>query len=205
MHCNSTKNWPIGEENIEKWLPFFYLKRSPNAALLAYIHFKMSEINVVEKLSELLNAYIAQEGNEGLFLVDITINRAREIIVHIDNDNGLLIDQAAKISRHLEHHLDEQLWLGEDYTLDVSSPGVGNPLKLHRQYVNNIGRELSVELIDTYKNAKGILTLVDEEGITLEYSERVQIEGTKKKQTLDLKQQIPFANIKKAVVKISFK
>ena len=193
-------NW---RGSIEKCVPFFYLKRSLHAA---YTHlFKMSEINVVEKLSELLTAYFAQEGNEGLFLVDISINRAREILVHIDSDNGLLIDQAAKISRHLEHHLDEKLWLGDDYTLDVSSPGVGNPLRLHRQYVNNIGRELSVELLDTYKNAKGILTAVDEEGITLEYSERVQIEGTKKKQMLDLKQQIPFANIKKAVVKISFK
>jgi ribosome maturation factor RimP len=164
----------------------------------------MSDINVLEKLTELVGSYLAQEGHEHLFLVEIKANKNKTIDVFVDSDAGLLLDEAAKMSRFLESHLDENLWFGDDYTLEVSSPGVGNPLKLKRQYHKNIGREVSVELLDSIKNAKGILQAVEEEAIVLTYTERITIEGTKKKKNVELEQRVPFANIKKTVVKISF-
>lgn len=164
----------------------------------------MSELTVVEKITELAQRYLEQEEHQHLFLVGVTV-KGKEVEVSVDSDAGLLLDEAARMSRHLEAHLDENLWLGEDYTLDVASPGVGNPLKLLRQYQKNVGRELSVELLDSHKNAKGILKTVEEDAITLTYTERVQLEGSKKKRDIEVEQRVPFANIKKAVVKISFK
>ena len=165
----------------------------------------MADINVVEKLTQLVDAYLQQPEYEHIFLVEIVLSRANEVNVYIDSDAGLYLEEAAKMSRYLEQFLDEYQWLGEKYTLEVSSPGVGNPLKIKRQYVKNIGRELSVELLDTHINAKGTLTAVNEDSIVVSYTTKEQVEGTKKKKTVEVNQEIPFTNIKKAVVKISFK
>lgn len=165
----------------------------------------MADINVVEKLTQLVNTYLQQPEHEHLFLVEIVLSRTNEVNVYIDSDAGLFLEEAAKMSRYLEQYLDEYQWLTEKYTLEVSSPGVGNPLKIKRQYIKNIGRELSVELLDTHVNAKGILTAVQDDSIIVSYTAKEQVEGTKKKKTVEVNQVVPFANIKKAVVKISFK
>ncbi len=164
----------------------------------------MSEQQNVDKINELVEKYVSQEGKEHLFWVETKLH-GKELHVYMDSDKGLTLEECAELSRHLEAVLDVELWLGDDYTLEVSSHGVGNPLKNTRQYRKNIGREVSVELNGTHKNAKGILEAADDEGIEISYSERVTIEGTKKKQTLHLRQRLLFADIKKTIVKISFK
>jgi ribosome maturation factor RimP len=81
---------------------------------------------------------------------------------------------------------------------------VGSPLILLRQYQKNIGRLLSAELTDTHINAKGTLVEVQEDHIVLEYSEKVQEEGKKKKKEVIVRENIPFDRIKKAVIKVAF-
>jgi len=159
---------------------------------------------ITEKLADLITAYFAEEGREALFLVEIENKGENKVQVFIDSDEGINFGNCARLSRHLEAQIEENGWLGEKYTLDVSSPGLDRPLKLHRQYVKNIGRELSVEIEGEHKHAKGKLEEVTEEHIVLTYSEKVKLEGRKKKELVELRQEIPFERIKKALVKITF-
>jgi ribosome maturation factor RimP len=100
--------------------------------------------------------------------------------------------------------LETNALVGEKYTLDVSSPGVGKPLKFKRQYPKNVGRSLSVQLKDSDKKIEGPLHSVTDDSIIIQYEEKVKIEGTKKKELKTITHDIPFDNIKNAVVKISF-
>ena len=93
---------------------------------------------VTEKLE------LEPEHFEGCFVYGVAIKaRAQagdKIDVFIDGDNGVNITQCARVNRYLQHIFDEtpQKWFGERYTLDVSSPGIGQPIKFRRQY--QIGR-----------------------------------------------------------------
>jgi ribosome maturation factor RimP len=81
-----------------------------------------------------------------LFLVEVKMLPNNKLIIHVDGDEGISIQDCAAISRHVGFHLEEENTIEKAYNLEVSSPGVGEPLKLQRQYVKNIGRELSVKL-----------------------------------------------------------
>ena len=84
-----------------------------------------------------------------------------------------------------------------DFSLEVSSPGIDEPLKLHRQYLKNIGRNVEVLLQDSTKK-EGKLTEASEESITIEY-----VEG-KGKKAVQHQLVIPFAEIKQTTVQIKF-
>ena len=122
--------------------------------------------------------------------------------IFMDSDSSMTFQKCQRMSRHLEAHIDEAQWLGEKYTLEVSSPGVGNPLKLKRQYVKNIGRKLEVKQVDGGK-IEGILVTVDNDTISLEGKVRRKV--GKKKVTEEVTSTIAFDNIKTAKVKVSFK
>ena len=98
---------------------------------------RISEERILWKrqLVELLELKFQDEGFEDLFFVDMTFNEAnKKVEIFLDSDSQLTIDQCAKVNRYLQFHIDEEGWLGEKYTLDVSSPGIRRPLKLKRQY-----------------------------------------------------------------------
>ena len=101
----------------------------------------------------------------------------------------------------MESYLDEEQWLGEKYTLEVSSPGVSRPLSVARQYPKHIGRKLAVNTHEGEK-IEGKLISVEEDGIVLFFKTREK-QG-KKKVTIEKEVKILFDQIKKAVVKISF-
>jgi ribosome maturation factor RimP len=157
---------------------------------------------VEEKLGQLLAEKFAEEDFKDFFLVEIKYNAAKKKLeVFVDSDNSMTIEQSAQINRYLQQHIDENGWLGETYTLDVSSPGVGNPLKLHRQYVKNIGRNVVLKLVDNTEK-EGLLTAVSEEGITIEYENIIKEEKKKRKEKVEA--QIVWAAIQEAVVTIKF-
>jgi ribosome maturation factor RimP len=163
----------------------------------------MSDIK--EKIKNLLEEKFSEETYQSFFLIDIIQSASEQIQVYIDRDAGLQLEHCVDISRFIEKNIEENAWLGDSYSLDVSSPGVGEPLKMIRQYQNNIGRLLSVELVDSHINAQGTLTEVNEEYLVIEYKEKVLAEpGKKKKIEITTQKQIPFNQIKKAVVKIAF-
>lgn len=150
-----------------------------------------------EKVSELLKAGL--EENPSLFLIDLTITDAFKIIVTLDGDNGVTLQDCIDISRAIEHNLDRE---EQDFSLEVASGGVSAPLKLVRQYKKNLGRTLQV------KTATDIITaeLVDanEEFITLTWTAREPKKIGKGKETVEKRQEIPYTDIKEAIVTITF-
>jgi len=140
----------------------------------------------------------------GHFLVDLVISGNRvqkKVVVIIDGDEGVTIEDCAKISRALSVKLDEGGLIEGNYTLEVSTPGVDFPLKLKRQYKKNIGRSFKITLTDK-SMVKGKLIDSDDESIQVELEEKAGKKSIKN----DVKiVEIPFDKIDKALVQISFK
>ncbi|MCL4107789.1 UNVERIFIED_CONTAM: hypothetical protein GTU68_027174 [Idotea baltica] len=111
-------------------------------------------------------------------------------------------NKCRKISRFLEAHFDETLVFGEKYLLEVSSPGIGKPLKFKRQFVKNIGRTVEVTTKEDGKKVKGLLKEVTESGIVLEYE--IKEKQGKKKVKKTVLHPINDDEIEKIIVKVSF-
>jgi len=134
-----------------------------------------------------------------LFLVEVKMLPNNKLIIHVDGDEGINIQDCAAISRHVGFHLEEENTIEKAYNLEVSSPGVGEPLKLKRQYEKNIGRDLGIKLAGG-EQKEGELLSVTDKGITI--TEKVKEKG-KKVQLVEAS--IDFENIIETKVLISFK
>lgn len=154
-------------------------------------------MQVEKRVKELVEEKIADRPE--LFLVDIKMLPNNKLIIHVDGDEGINIQDCAAISRHVGFHLEEENVLEKAYNLEVSSPGIGEPLKLKRQYDKNIGREVSVKL-EGGDVKEGKLLNVTESGITIE----AKIKEKGKKAEL-VETNIDFNNITETKVLISFK
>lgn len=95
--------------------------------------------------------------------------------VYADKEGGITIDDCVTISRALEEKLDEDDFIQDAYILEVSSPGLGRPLKRERDFSKSIGLEVEVKLyraMDGQKEFTGILKDYQEDGITLELEDK---------------------------------
>ena len=125
--------------------------------------------------------------------MELKLHENNELKVFIDSDEGLTSGICVRINRALRDHLETSLILGENYALEVSSPGIDRPLKLRRQYVKNIGRRLSVKrAIDGI--IEGELKEVGVENILIEIKEKKEIKII----------EIPFDQIEWSKVLVSF-
>jgi len=156
--------------------------------------------NKIETLLERL--FTQDEEFQDCFLVSITAGTNNKVVVFVDSDTGIKFSECQKISRYLESFIDEEGWLGEKYTLDVSSPGIMNPLLLKRQYPKNIGRRMDIVNAEGVK-MEGELVEVLDEMIIIEdiVKEKVGKKNVKKL----VRTEISFDQINKATVQISFK
>ncbi len=156
--------------------------------------------NKIETLLEKL--FTQDEEFQHCFLVSIKAGINNKVEVFVDSDTGVNFGECQKISRYLESFIDEEGWLGEKYTLDVSSPGIMNPLILKRQYPKNIGRRMDIVNAEGVK-MEGELVEVLDEMIIIEdiVKEKVGKKNVKKL----IRTEIPFDQINKATVQISFK
>jgi ribosome maturation factor RimP len=102
----------------------------------------------------------------GIFLVEVKVKPGNSIRVHVDRPDGISIEQCAEISRYLNQHLDRD---EDDYSLEVSSPGVGVPFKVKQQYEKNRGHVIEVVLPDGTKT-EGMLESVTDDGFTVKGS-----------------------------------
>ncbi|MDF9800212.1 ribosome maturation factor RimP [Catalinimonas alkaloidigena] len=148
------------------------------------------------------------EGQDpSLFLVEVSISNAKnsqKVVVHLDGDEGISIDTCAEISRKLGARMEEENLISESFTLEVSSPGLDLPLKMHRQYKKNVGRNVKVLLQDN-TTKKGVLMQVDEQQIVLKEELKVKSKDKSKKRGETKEVVIPFQDIKKTNVLASFK
>lgn len=150
----------------------------------------------IVKLEGLVNQVI--EGIEGLFLVEIRIKPANNIKVFIDGDQGVSIDKCVSVNRKMYKLIEEQeLYADGNFSLEVSSPGLDEPLKLKRQYHKNLNRNVEVTLLDGSKT-EGVLKEVAEDQIMVEETRG----KNKKKETVS--HTIPFNNIKTTKVQVIF-
>ena len=149
---------------------------------------------IIEKIYTLLEPLL--EGSD-IFIVSIKVKPVNNLKVFLDADGGFSIDKCTSVNRRLYAQIEAvNLFPDGDFSLEVSSPGVDEPLQQMRQYRKNIGRKVTVT-DDEGVDKTGILKDVTDEEITLE------IKPAKQKESLIITQ-IPFSKIKKTVVQIIF-
>ncbi len=134
------------------------------------------------------------------FIVEVTVSQTGQIAVLLDSDSGITIEDCVRVSRFIEDHLDREK---EDFELQVSSAGLGQPFKEHRQYVKNLGNEVEVVLANGQK-LTGILKQADETGFGLEILKNEKVEGKKKKQMVTQLLRISFDEVKTVKNSIKF-
>lgn len=150
-----------------------------------------------EKISALLKDALEQKPS--LFLVDLSISETFKVVVTLDGDNGVNLQDCIDISRIIDNNLDRE---EQDYSLEVASAGVSTPLKMVRQYQKNIGRTLKVKLATETIEAK--LENANDEVVTLSWTAREPKKVGKGKETVANKREIPYSDIKEAIVTITF-
>jgi len=151
-------------------------------------------MNFKKTVAELLQ--VALDENPSLFLIDLKIGPDNNIVVSLDGDEGVTLESCGAVSRQIEHNIDRE---EHDFSLEVSSVGVGSALVIPRQYIKNVGRTLEVINLDD-QIFKGNLTQADQEGITLEWKAREPKPVGKGKVTVTKTKKLAFASIKKAKV-----
>lgn len=154
----------------------------------------MSSSTPIETIEKLLQPLLTDD----IFLIDIKVKPTNNFKIYLDADSGLGIEKCIKINRALYKQMEEMAIYPEgDFSLEVSSPGIGEPLKKYRQYVKNVGREVEVVSTEDVKTT-GKLVAATEESITVETTE-----GKGKKQLIS-NVEIPFSTIKQTKVLIKF-
>jgi ribosome maturation factor RimP len=150
-----------------------------------------------DKVLELLNEGLAEKPS--VFLIDLTIDSSNKIMITLDGDEGVNLQDCIDISRSIDSNLDRE---EQDFSLEVASAGVSSPLKLVRQYKKNIGRTLKVKT--TNETIEAELVNADDEKIELTWTTREPKKIGKGKETVQKTQEIPYSEIKEAIVTINF-
>ncbi len=188
--CNSYLSYICTRKRLVKGngsVPLFYFQKRT---------ITMTTSTELEKIEECVKHLVEKPGN--LFLVEVKSAPGNKVTVLLDGDNGITIDDCTRVNKALYKYIDETALFGDNnFSLEVSSPGVDKPLKLLRQYKRNIARKVEVILNDGTK-LEGTLSSVSDEEITLEEKSGKNNKITTKTIT------IKFDQIKHTTVLITF-
>ena len=150
----------------------------------------------LKKIENFLDGIISQ--SENIFQVGIKISQSNDIVILLDGDDGITIEKCTQVNKALYKYIEEaELFPNGNFSLEVSSPGVDEPLKFHRQYKKNIGRNVQVTGIDG-SLLEGKLVAVNNDDIIIEEK---QGKGTK---TVIKTTTISFNQIKHTKVLVTF-
>jgi ribosome maturation factor RimP len=163
----------------------------------------MDQEIVKQKIAEWLQPLL---GEKNLFLVDVRISMGRKIEVFADSDAGITIDECALISRLVESHLDGSGLVPDNYILESSSPGMGNALKVPRQYKKRIGRIFEIDKNDGTHIEAELIEANDEQVKLREVKEELKKKDKKKGVVEEAPKEyvIKYSDIKKAVLQFKF-
>ena len=150
-----------------------------------------------DKVNDLLTQVLLDKPS--IFLIDFTITDSFKIIVNIDGDKGVDLQDCIDVSRAIDSKLDRE---EQDFSLEVASVGVGSPLKMVRQYKKNVGRTLIVKLQTQTIEAE--LVEANDDFIILSWQVREPKKIGKGKETVQKRQEIPYTDIKEAIVTVTF-
>jgi ribosome maturation factor RimP len=156
----------------------------------------MSKEQLISAIEGMVQQVIADD--PAYFLVEVKVKPTNQVKVYLDADTGVSIDRCVTYNRLLYKELDASgLFPPGDFSLEVSSPGLDEPLKLHRQYRKNIGRKVEVAPVEGTP-VQGVLTSVSDDIITLS----AEVGKGRKKETVV--KEIPLNGVKTVRVMIVF-
>ncbi|MCU0367292.1 MAG: ribosome maturation factor RimP [Cyclobacteriaceae bacterium] len=158
-------------------------------------------MEIAEKIKELAQSHLQDAAH---FVVDVILSKHKpyKVTVILDGDHGINIDDCTELSRKLSESLDSLDLISDNYTLEVGTPGLDQPLKLKRQFIKNVGRELKVTKKDK-SILQGKLMSADADKIVLIPSTKEKSTKSKKMELVEI--EINFSDIEKATVMVSFK
>ena len=154
----------------------------------------------MEFAEEIKNIITRKLADPSQFLVDVIVKGQKgpkKVLIIIDSDRGVTIDDCANLSREISKAFDDLQLFDDSYMLEVSTPGLDQPLRLARQYYKNIGRRIKV--VTHQQAVEGKLVEVGEDKIKLEQ----EIGAGKHKETKII--ELSFLEIDKTFVLVSFK
>jgi len=162
----------------------------------------MNDGIALKKIEDFVAGITSQSGT--IFPVEIKISPANDIKVFLDADDGITIEKCTSVNKALYKYIEETgIFPDGNFSLEVSSPGVDEPLKLHRQYKKNTGRKVEVLMNDGNK-IEGILLNAGDDAITIEESfDKLRMKGKGNKTTIK-STTILFNQIKHTTVLITF-
>ena len=164
--------------------------------IVPFFFLPMDQTALIINLQERAKALIAAE--KDLFLVEVRIKPTNNVKIYIDGDQGVSVDKLVSYNRKLYRQLEEEgVFPNGDFSLELSSPGLDEPLKLYRQYLKNVGRAVELLRIDGTK-VEGILQAVSESQVELTETKG---KGKKMEQHTHV---IPFSDIKTTKIQIKF-
>src|SRR6476660_119429 len=132
------------------------------------------------------------------FLVEVKIRPGNNIKIFVDSDRGMSIDKLAQYNRRLYRQIEESgLFPNNDFSLEISSPGLDEPLKLRRQYLKNIGRYVEIMLKNGIKT-EGKLKKEKDKEVVIE-----EEKGNKKKKEI-IQHSLSYDDIKTTKIKIKW-
>ena len=89
----------------------------------------------------------------------------------IDKEGGITVNDCEVVAREMNDLLDKEDFIPDSYTFEVSSPGLGRPLKKEKDYVRNMGKEVEIRTyraINRSKEFYGLLTAYDNDSVTID-------------------------------------
>lgn len=163
-----------------------------------FIMHTMTELK--QAIEEIVEKHLPDENH---FVVEVKLSeRSGKTLLNIllDADEGVTIQACARLSRAVSEELEAKEMMPEAYILEVSSPGLDFPLSSRRQFQKNINRELMISLTSG-EEILGKLLEVSEAGVKL----LVKKKKEKGKKATEGEVSLPFEEMKKSIVQVSFK
>ena len=156
-------------------------QRANRKGLLFYMKkgvFMSKRKDVEAKTEELVMPLIDEKGFEFVDTEFVKEGNSYYLRVFVDKPGGITIDDLESVSRPLSDKLDEKDFIDEQYILEVSSPGLGRPMKKDRDFERNLEKVVEVHLfkaMDGEKQFVGNLKAYDKEIITIETDDGSEI------------------------------
>ena len=127
-----------------------------------------------QKTEELLEPIVTDLGFELVDVEYVKEGGTWYLRAYIDKPGGITVDDCEAVSRKFSDILDEKDYIPDSYVFEVSSPGLGRPLKKEKDFKRNLGEEVEIRTyraIDRQKEFTGILKAYDENTVTIAYED----------------------------------
>ncbi len=134
--------------------------------------------------------------DDDFFVVEVALRPGDELEIEVDRDGGLSSDECSAICRFVNGKLEAQ---GEDWCVTVGSPGLTTPMRVPRQFLKNVGREVEVLQADGRK-LRGRLLRAGEAGFAIETEEKVRREGKKRPEMVARELEFAYGGVKSVVL-----